>query len=166
MRERRLQLNFLALCLLCSVPAGAAQRDTGSVSVSVTEKREAIERRISKQLLLRLVKERSVEQENFGWDIEVVRVPHQAGSRNLLYQVGHGPDPSQVYAWHVSDHYFPNDRELDVPGCPYIVKVHLLNPEIEGSGPEAGFRSGTLTVTWERRPRRGAHHKDTKGTKS
>lgn len=151
--KRVLVIIAILTCTASADAAGAqASRQLGSVSIDVTDERSLITRRIGRTLILRLVKERSVDREHFGWDVEVVRAPYRLESENLLYSnLGHGPDPSMVYAWHVSDRYYPNERELPVRGYPYVVKVALADPRVEGSGPEAGFVSGTLVVSWARR---------------
>ena len=51
----------------------------------------------------------------------------------------------------MADRHFPNERELRVRGFPYVVRVALVDPTVEGSGPQAGFVSGAMRVTWERR---------------
>src|SRR5262249_32413861 len=131
--------------------AGALQSNR-SLSIELTDERSVITRRISRSLLLRLVKERTVDREHFGWNVEVVRVPYRPESDNLVCAnaSGKGPDPSMIYAWHVADRYYPNERELPVRGYAYVVKVALMNPRVLGNGPKAGFISGTLGVSWAR----------------
>jgi hypothetical protein len=103
-------------------------------------------------LELHMVKARSVESDHFGWDVEVVHIPYRPESDNLFYTnpPGKGPDSSMVYAWQVADRYYPNERELPVRGYPYVVRVVLVNPRLEGSGPKAWFISGRLVVSWAR----------------
>jgi hypothetical protein len=152
---RRVLAFAFAASLLSGVSARAAER-SGLLTFGVTDGREVITRDLGRGLLLRVVKERSVSREHFGWRVEVVPRPYRRSSRNLLYESRHthGAHPSQVYAWHVTSRHFPNDRELDVRGHAITVRVELINPVAEGDGPDARFVSGEIRVSW--RPRRGA----------
>jgi hypothetical protein len=145
---------FLSVSLLCGPAFGAGRRPARALTLDVTARQRVFTRELGRGLLLRVVKERSASREHFGWRLEVVRKPYRRTSRNLLYQnsAGHGADPSQVYAWHVAERHFPDDRELKVRGYPYTVRVVLADCRVEGRGPEAGFVSGELRITWERRP--------------
>lgn len=145
---------LLSACL-CAPAAGARPGRENAVALDVTDGRGLVTRPLGRGLLLRVVKERSARHEHFGWRLEVVRAPYGRTSPNLLYQnrAGHGADPSQVYAWHVSDRHFPDVRELKVRGQPYVVRVGLSDCRVEGSGPEARFVSGRLRISWERLPR-------------
>lgn len=130
----------------------AGQRD-GTLTFSVTDERKVITREMGGRLLLRVVKERSVSQEHYGWRVEVVRKPYRRSSHNLLYHSRRtlGAHPSQVYAWHVISGEFPNERALEAWGYPVTVRVTLINPTAEGSGSDARFVSGTIKITWERK---------------
>lgn len=154
MPSRTVLAALLSACL-CGQVFGARQARENAVTLDVTDGRRLITRQLGRGLLLRVVKERSARHEHFGWRLEVVRAPYRRTSPNLLYQnrAGHGADPSQVYAWHVSDNHFPSERELKVRGQPYVVRVELSESRVEGSGPEARFVSGRLKVSWERLPR-------------
>jgi hypothetical protein len=158
---------LLLAIILCAGVAANAQRLAaggrgGALSFDVTDARRVITRDMGGNLLLRAVKERSASQEHYGWRVEVVRKPYRRSSRNLLYHSRRtlGAHPSQVYAWHVTSGEFPNERKLDVWGYPVTVKLMLLNPGVEGAGPDAAFVSGTLNITWgpgpglDRNPRR------------
>lgn len=125
----------------------------GTLTFDVTDGRRLITREISGNLLLRVVKEKSVGQEHYGWRVEVVRRPYRRSSRNLLYHSRRtlGAHPSQVYAWHVTTAEFPNERELDVWGSPLTVRVTLINPTTEGEGTDGRFVSGTIKIAWGRR---------------
>jgi hypothetical protein len=83
--------------------------------------------------------------------VEVLRRPVTIDSRNLVYEALHGPDPSDVEAWHVAEKQFPNQRLLDVKGYPITIRIQLIDPRISGKGPDAQFISGRLRVRWERR---------------
>ncbi len=158
MKRILIVLVFLACVVSTDRAQSAASQRARSFSIELTDGRSVVSRRISRTLLLRLVKARSVESENFGWDVEVVRAPYRRDSANLIYAnaAGKGPDPCMVYAWHVADRYYPNERELSVRGFPYVVRLVLVDPRVEGSGPKAWFISGRLVVSWAKQPRRGA----------
>jgi hypothetical protein len=117
----------------------------------VRDKREVITRSIDKELLLRIERADRLAQEPVGWDIQVVRKPFAVDSSNLLYHSveWHGPYPSQVEAWHVARKYFPNERELEVRGYPYQVKIILINPIVAGDG--SSFVSGEIKIIWKRK---------------
>jgi hypothetical protein len=149
---------LLIAIVLCACAVGFAQtvkgeRPGGILAFEVTDGRKVITRDIDGRLLLRVVKERSVSQEHYGWRVEVVRKPYRRSSRNLLYHSRKtlGAHPSQVYAWHVTSGEFPNERALEVWGYPVIVRVTLINPAAEGAGEDGRFVSGTIKIIWERK---------------
>lgn len=131
----------------------AAAQPGGTLTFDVTDRRGVITRDMGGRLLLRVVKEKSVSQEHYGWRVEVVRQPYRRSSRNLLYHSRRtlGAHPSQVYAWHVTSAEFPNERELDVWGYPVAVRVTLIDPAAEGRGADGRFVSGTIKITWGRK---------------
>ena len=149
---------LLVAIVLCAGAASFTQtvnegRPGNMLTFDVTDARRVITRDMGRGLLLRVVKERSVSQEHYGWRVEVVRKPYRQSSRNLLYHSRRtlGAHPSQVYAWHVTSGEFPNERALDVWGYPITVRVTLINPTAEGAGPDGRFVSGTLKISWERK---------------
>ncbi|HYG09652.1 MAG TPA: hypothetical protein VD835_06740 [Pyrinomonadaceae bacterium] len=149
---------LLIAIVLCGGSIGFAQtvdggQPGGGLAFDVTDGRKVITRDMGRGLLLRVVKERSVSQEHYGWRVEVVRKPYRSSSRNLLYHSRRtlGAHPSQIYAWHVTSGEFPNERALEVWGYPVTVRVTLINPVAEGAGPDGRFVSGTLKITWERK---------------
>lgn len=149
---------LLLAIVLCGDSAGFAQtvnvgRRGGGLAFDVTDGRKVISRDMGRGLLLRVVKERSVSQEHYGWRVEVVRKPYRRSSRNLLYHSRRtlGAHPSQVYAWHVTSGEFPNERVLAVWGHPVTVRVTLISPAAEGAGPDGRFVSGTIKITWNER---------------
>lgn len=155
---------LLITIVLCTGVEAFAQtvnsgRPGGSLTFDVTDGRKVISREMGRGLLLRVVKERSVGQEHYGWRVEVVRKPYRLSSRNLLYHSRRtlGAHPSQVYAWHVTSGQFPNERALDVWSYPVTVRVTLVNPVAEGAGPDGRFVSGTLEITWETKTRSTEH---------
>jgi hypothetical protein len=149
---------LLMAIVMCGGSVGFAQtadggQRSGMLSFDVTDGRRVITRDMGRGLLLRVVKERSVSQEHYGWRVEVVRKPYRSSSRNLLYHSRRtlGAHPSQVYAWHVTSGEFPNERALEVWGYPVTVKVTLINPTAEGAGADGRFVSGTIRITWEQK---------------
>jgi hypothetical protein len=122
-----------------------------SFSFDVADSRGTIYHDIGNDLVLRAVKQ------DVGWSVQVTRKPAgRKSSWNLLFRSSrwHGPHPSDIYAWHVKERYFSNERVLAVRGYPYEVRVALINPLVEGEGPQARFKSGTVRISW-RRTRRG-----------
>jgi hypothetical protein len=145
-------VSLLVAALAAIAGPATARSAPNRLEIDVTDVRDVVTRRIDAGLVLRIVKTRSVTCDDFGWDVEVVRVPEHAESPNLLYHnaLGHGPDPSQVYAWHVAEGYYPNVREIPVRGQPYVVRVELAECRVRGRAVEACFVSGTLRVSWRR----------------
>jgi hypothetical protein len=93
-------------------------------------------------------------KDEMGWNVQVTRKPiRQKSSWNLLFHSlqWHGPYPSEVYAWHVSEHYFANERTLDIRGYPYRVRIALVNPIVEGERSQARFKSGKVRISWRRK---------------
>jgi hypothetical protein len=136
--------------------AYAAGLKTQAVSFRLTDQRQVITRTIGGGLLLRVVKERSASQQDFGWRVEVVRKPYLRSSRNLLYHSRRtlGAHPSQVYAWHVTTGEFPNVRVLGVWGRPLNIRIELIDPVAEGDGSDSKFVSGEIRISWEAKQNR------------
>jgi hypothetical protein len=145
-------VSILFISNISTAQAVAAGQRGGMLTFGVTDGRKVITRDMGGSLLLRVVKERSVSREHYGWRVEVVRKPYRRSSRNLLYHSRRtlGAHPSQVYAWHVTSAEFPNERALEVLGYPVTVRVVLINPVAEGAGADVRFVSGTIKVSWER----------------
>lgn len=152
-KVRLLIVSILFMSTISAAQASAAGQRGGILIFGVTDGRKVITRDMGGGLLLRVVKERSVSQEHYGWRVEVVRKPYRRSSRNLLYHSRRtlGAHPSQVYAWHVTSAEFPPERALDVWGYPVTVRVTLINPAAEGAGEDGRFVSGTIRITWERK---------------
>lgn len=151
MKIARERIGALLCALLMLAPgAAAARQGVGELSFDVTDARPLFTREMGGGLLLRVSKESSVTQRDFGWRVEVVRGPYREGSPNLLYHSRRtlGAHPSQVYAWHVTTGQFPNVRELAVAGRPLAVRVELVNPVAEGRGPDSRFLSGGVRISW------------------
>lgn len=153
--KKVLLLIAIVLCAgaVAFAQTAAAEQPVGMLTFDARDGRKVITRDIGRGLLLRVVKERSVSQEHYGWRVEVVRKLYRRSSRNLLYHSRRtlGAHPSQVYAWHVTSNEFPNERELDVLGYPVTVRVTLIDPVAEGDGSDSRFMSGTIKITWERK---------------
>jgi len=124
--------------------------DRSAITVDLLDNRRVVSRVISSALLLRL-ENTSAGNAHQGWQVEVLRRPVTIDSRNLVYEALHGPDPSDVEAWHVAEKQFPNQRLLDVKGYPITIRIQVVDPRISGKGPDAQFISGRLRVRWERR---------------
>lgn len=141
---------FILMLLFGAQNIKAQNNQSNTLLIDVTSNQKLISRSIDKNLLLRVVKESSVSQKNFGWRLEVIRKPYSVNSANLVYhkKMATGSDPSQIYAWHISDNYFPNEREIKVRGYRLAVKIELINCHTEGSGPDARFISGKVKVSW------------------
>lgn len=155
-RRVRRVLWLAALVACAAVVAPAQGRGAGAaLSFGVTDGRRLITRDMGRGLLLRVLKESSAGRRHFGWSVEVVRKPYRPASRNLLIRRGvtHGAQPSQVFAWHVSEREFPAERVLKVSGHPLTVRIELLDPVVEGEGPESHFVSGDIRITWGREGR-------------
>lgn len=129
-----------------------AQNTADTISINLTDKQKLFTRDIGKELLLRVVKDSSVSQEHFCWNVEVVRKPYDENSTNLIYtnKTGTTADPSQICAWQISEQYFPNEREIEVRGYPYTIKISLVQPKAEGKEADSRFTSGSLEITWTR----------------
>jgi hypothetical protein len=129
-----------------------AQTNSGKFTIDLTGKQKVYTQSINKDLLLRVVKDSSVKNKDFGWIIEVVKKPYRKNSRNLIYQnkTGTTADLSQVYAWHIGNGEFPNSRTLKAKGYPLIVKIKLINPKTKGEAENAKFVSGKLQISWKR----------------
>lgn len=150
----RMALVFLFMVLLMpGLSLEAGQRRGEMLSFDVTDSRKVLTRSIDKDLLLRVVKESSPGREHYGWRVEVVRKPYKRTARNLLYHSRRtlGAHPSHIFAWHVGDGTFPNERELAVSGYPLKVRIALIEPVVEGSETDKGFVSGTIEIKWERK---------------
>src|ERR1700742_4608910 len=131
--KRAIILPIVILLLSANLPA---QSTLNTLFFSLTDGRKVIVRSINRDLLLRVVKDSSVKQKDYGWMVQVVRKPYKNSSSNLLYHSRGtlGAHPSQVYAWHVSQKQFPNERALKVAGYPITVRIELLKPAVEGEG--------------------------------
>src|ERR1700759_5735306 len=105
--KRAIILPIVILLLSTSLNA---QSTLNIFIFSLTDGRQVIVRSINRDLLLRVVKDSSVKQKDYGWMVQVVRKPYKNSSSNLLYPIRRtlGAHPSQVYAWHVSHKKVPN----------------------------------------------------------
>ena len=145
---RKVFLILVAAFLLHGFIVESQQEPTNSLTFDVADSRSIIYCDISRDLALRAVKE------EMGWSVQIARKPiSEDSSWNLLYHSSnwHGPHPSEVYAWHVVDRYFQNERMLAVRDHPYEVRIVLVNPRVEGQGSQSRFRSGTIRIFWRRK---------------
>lgn len=151
---KKLIFIFFVSAVFCFAQIAVARSQTANtLSINLTDKRKLFTRNISKNLLLRVVKDSSVSQEHFCWNVEVIRKPYRQNSANLIYtnKTGTTADASQVCAWQVGDQYFPNEREIEVRGNPFVIKISLLQPKTEGTEADAKFTSGSLEISWTRK---------------
>ncbi len=143
---------FLVLFLQAPFPAvGVFETKAGSLKISLTRDRSTITRGIGGGLAVRVVKDPSFSNRDFGWIVKVVELPNRLESKNLLFQnpTGSTADLSQVYAWHIGDPAFPNTRRLNVKGYPLVVTISLKNAVAVGTGANSKFVAGKLKITWE-----------------
>jgi hypothetical protein len=146
----------LTVSLLCSLHSAACTVQPlhrgETLAITLTDPRPLYSRSIEGRLLLRIVKERSIASDHFGWNVEVVPLPSGPHAENLVYANpdGLGPDPSMLHAWQVADDYYPDRRTLAVRGSPYVIHAHLDNPRVTGRELKAAFTSGTLRISWEK----------------
>lgn len=127
-----------------------AQTNSGTFTINLTANQKLYTQDINNDLLLRVVKDSSVNNKHFGWIIEVVKNPYRRNSRNLIYQnkTGNTADLSQVYAWHIGNDEFPNRRRLKVKNYPLSVKINLISPKTKGEAESRRFVSGKLQISW------------------
>jgi hypothetical protein len=148
-----MRLGFLVAPAIAAL-LGSSQPQRGtptSITIDLLDDRRVVSRVISSELLLRL-QNVSAGNEHEGWDVQVLHRPVRVDSRDLIHQAPHGPDPSDVEAWHVAEKFFPNERLADVKGYPITIRIQLIEPRVSGKNAGARFVSGKLRVSWE--PRR------------
>lgn len=147
-----MKIRLLILISICSFISAFGQK--GSVVIDLTDSRRTITRKIDKNLVLRIIKDPSVEHENFGWVVEINRRPVKSSSANLIYtnKFGEGADASQVSAWQFTepDSEFTAHRKFKVRGAPYIVEINVIDPQGAGKATGSEFLSGQLRVAWRR----------------
>ncbi len=143
-----------SLCLSAGLlvsGAHIARQAPQSLTIDLVDTRDTVSRAIDSTLVLRL-QNASVDGKHQGWDVEVFKHPVTDKSQNLIHYAAHGPDPSDVEAWQVAEKYYPNERTVDVKIYPVAVTISLIDPKISGTGSDAQFTSGSLRVSWKRRP--------------
>ncbi|MCW5960813.1 MAG: hypothetical protein KIS76_11685 [Pyrinomonadaceae bacterium] len=116
----------------------------------LTDDRTEISEKISGDLILKVTKDRSVKADDFGWIIGVFKKRDKGFRRNLIYTnaTGSTADKSQVYAWHLGNNDFPLERIIAVMGRKLWVKIEIIDPKVEGCGPDAAFADGKLRISW------------------
>jgi hypothetical protein len=117
----------------------------GILAIDVMDPRSEVTQKINDHLLMRL--ESNSDHE---WEVQVIRQPSTEPPSNLLYHSDqwHGPYPTQVFAWHVSSKYFPDERWLCVRGYPYEVVIRIRDVVTRGIGQDINFVRGTIEVEW------------------
>ena len=135
----------------------AARQDGGfelALRFSVTDTRD-FTFDLGRDLVVKATRAVDANGQQFGWDLAVHdrRIPK---SPNFFYDClcGHGPRPHDLYAWHFAKKNGPfdygADRKLPVWGYPYTVRVVCEKCEVEGSGHDVRFASGTVSISWKR----------------
>lgn len=146
---KKIQTALFLLVLVFSFQSSFAKM-TGEIQIDLTDQRKVFETDFGTNLVLRVRKDSSVQNRDFGWILEVNYKSSKRDAKNLIYSnpTGTTADRSQVYAWQVGNREFPNYRVLTVKGRPQIIKVTLIDPKIEGEGENARFTSGKLKISW------------------
>jgi hypothetical protein len=153
MREILINSVLAVSLLACLQTASAGDPLHGMLTIDVMDPRSEVTQNINDRLLLRLKSEGDHE-----WEVQVIKRPSAEFPENLLYHSDqwHGPYPTQVFAWHVSSQYFPNERWLCVREHPYEVMVRLKDVETHGVGQDIYFVRGKIEVEWfQRQCKRG-----------
>lgn len=145
-----MKIWLLLLISACSLNIALGQK--GSIVIDLSDNRRTITRKIDKNLVLRIIKDPSVEHENFGWVVEINRRSVKPSSDNLIYtnKFGEGADASQVSAWQFTEpeSEFTAHRRFKVRGAPYIVEIDVIDPQGAGKATGSEFLSGQLRVSW------------------
>lgn len=146
---KKIQTALFLIVLVFSFQSNFA-KPTGGVQIDLTDERKIFETDFGANMVLRVIKDSSVQHRDFGWILEVNYKSAKRGAQNLIYSnpTGTTADKSQIYAWQVGSREFPNYRALTVKGQPQIVKVTLIDPKVEGEGENARFTSGKLKISW------------------
>ena len=139
----------LALLLAASGEAARPFPTHGIIEVPVTAP-SGVTQSISKKLTL-TVERRADADGIWSWEV-AVRDGSKAGE-NLLYHSSewHGPYPTMIDAWIISDHYFPASNELAVRGYPWRVSIECVDCKTAGERTKEHFVSGTIRVRWRTR---------------
>jgi hypothetical protein len=119
------------------------------VSFPVTDTQPRHEASLTPALLLRVYRALNANGTAMGWYVAVYRQPVEDSSRNLLYHslAWHGPYPTDMFAWHHAQGYFPDDRILPVYGEPLELRLLCVRCETEGDSTFAHFVSGTVSAS-------------------
>src|SRR5689334_8328640 len=124
-----------SLFALLAASGSAATRMPVRVEVPLAA--EAIaEQPISRSLRLRA--------QNYGESVDVQVLsskPVHGCFDNLAHRWPHGPDPSEIMAWQIAEHYYEEPRLIPVCGHSLTVKVELVAPKISEDGKR--FLSGS-----------------------
>jgi hypothetical protein len=103
-------------------------------------------------LVVRVRSEADAHGTHMGWSIGVYREPVGPESRNLLYASNyfHGPHPSDLFAWHRVQHFFPDERILPVYRYPREIRIACVGCQIAGDSSLVHFTSGSVEIGWRR----------------
>ncbi len=103
-------------------------------------------------LVLRVRREADAHGSHMGWSVAVYRDPVRPESRNLLYAslYFHGPHPSDLFAWHRQQRYFPDERILPVYRYPKEIRIACIGCEIAGDSTLVHYTAGSVEIGWRR----------------
>lgn len=141
---------LMVLVMLAGFDSQLAARPTGNFHVDLTDERRIFQTDFGTNMVLRVVKDSSVQHRDYGWILEVYRKPFRNGARNLIYtnKTGTTADRSQFYAWQVNSREYPNYRVFLVGSTGQMIRAELIQPRVEGTGENARFVSGKLQISW------------------
>lgn len=144
---KKIIFNFtIAITLLTGMSAFGQNR----IEFDLTDNRAEFSKKIAGGLILKVTKDRSTKTDDFGWIIGVFKKKDKMFRNNLIYTnlTGNTADNSQVYAWHVGNSQFPLKREISIKKTSKKLKIRVIDPVVEGVGPDAAFISGKLEISW------------------
>jgi len=155
---RRVRRAVVGMSILLAPDAIGAQKPRPFVSAfqfDVSDTTALREVALDRRLVLRVRREAEARGPAMGWSVAVSRRPTTPESSNLLYhsRTLHGAYPSDLFAWHLRTHWFPDLRTLPVYGYPFEVEIRCDRCTVSGDSSEARFSSGTVRVRWRSLPR-------------
>jgi hypothetical protein len=124
----------LLLWLKVSAGSAASLGQNSSVQFAVTDPRAEITESLSLDLVLKIRPSADAQGRRYGWDIAVI--DRRLGDYpNFLYSClcGHGPQPTDLYAWHFREMLYPPKRVLPVYGYPFEIRVECKDCRVDGN---------------------------------
>ena len=145
-------LAEIALLLKLTILGAASPPQITTIQFSATDPRSEITQSLGPHLLLKVHRAVDAHSQPYGWDIAVV--DRRLGDHpNFLFDClcGHGPQPSDLYAWHFREMFFPPKRILPVYGYPFEIRVECKDWQVDGSSAtDTHFTAGIVEVAWRR----------------